>query len=637
MRVVVVGAGVGGLATAVRLAAAGHAVTVLEAGAAAGGKCGRVTAGGFTWDSGPSLLTMPWVFEALFADTGVPLSEVVELLPVEPVTRYRFADGTGFDLSADLGASRAALDAWRPGAGAEWARFMATCERMWAASEPVLTGPAPWPPSRAARASPGALLAVKPWWTLRQLARAHTDDPRMRMVIERFATYAGADPRRAPAALAVAGYVEHAWGAWHPRGGMYALVEALVARLAALGGELRLATPARRIALTAADSPLRRLGAAIAPGRAGGLAGALRRVTGVETDAGLVPADAVVTAIDAELVHRELLGRPPRPRERSLSGLALMLGLRGRTPDLVHHAITFPADYDAEFDAVFGGRPARDPTIYVSASCATDPGETPENWFVLVNAPPDAEVDWDAEAERLIDRLGVRDRIAARVTRSPADLARETGSAPIYGVAPHGRLGTLKRPATTVRGIDGLWLTGGTVHPGGGLPLVALGAATTARALVTRVAVLLAALALLAGCGGPTLQEASRGDLVYATGGEAAGRVTVIRRADAEPPYPVVLFLHGWGATEPRFYGPWLEHLARAGNAVVYPRYQQSVAELAGPGARQRAGRDPARVRRARPRHGGPRGGRALRGRRAGGGLRRDRRARRAAGAARAC
>ena len=99
---------------------------------------------------------------------------------------------------------------------------------------------------------------------------------------------------------------------------------------------------------------------------------------------------------------------------------------------------------------------------------------------------------------------------------------------------------------------------------------------------MTRIAALLALLALLAGCGGdgaPALRETTRGDLIYATGGTGAGRVTVIRRADAEPPYPVVLFLHGWGATEPRFYGPWLEHLAREGNAVVYPRYQQSVAE----------------------------------------------------------
>ena len=302
-----------------------------------------MTRDGFTWDSGPSLLTMPWVLEALFAETGAPLGDELELLPVEPVTRYRFADGTSVDLSADAGRSRAALDAWRPGAGAEWARLprrrAGRCGgRVGAACWP---GPAPWPPRlRAGEPRPSALdlVRVKPWWTLRALARAAHGDPRLRMVIERFATYAGADPRRAPAALAVAGYVEHAWGAWHPRGGLYALVEALVRRLEALGGELRLATPVRRIVVRRRGSARR------------GLRAVSRRVAGVETDAGLEPADAVVAALDAEAVRRDLLGRPLRVRERSLSGLALMLGLRGRTPDLVHHTITFPADYDAEFD-----------------------------------------------------------------------------------------------------------------------------------------------------------------------------------------------------------------------------------------------------------------------------------------------
>ncbi len=199
-RVVVIGAGVGGLAAAIRLAHAGHAVTVLEQGAAPGGKCGRVQRDGFTWDSGPSLLTMPWVFEELFADTGAPLREEVELLRVEPVTRYRFADGSGFDLSADEALAITALEAWSPGAGADWARFLDTCAGMWRASVPFLTGPPPWPPRREGPPAPGDLLRVKPWWTLRQLARAHARDPRLQMVIERFATYAGADPRRAGSA-----------------------------------------------------------------------------------------------------------------------------------------------------------------------------------------------------------------------------------------------------------------------------------------------------------------------------------------------------------------------------------------------------------------------------------------------------
>ena len=468
MRIAVIGAGVGGLATAIRLAALGHRVRVFEAGPAPGGKCARVARDGFAWDAGPSLLTMPWVFESLFADTGAPLAEEVELLRVEPVTRYRFADGTSVDLSADRERACEALEAWSPGTGADWARLLGTWERMWRASEPVLRGPAPWPPRAGAApsASPASLLRIQPWRTLRGLARAHTDDPRLRMVVERFATYAGADPRRAPAVLALAGYVEHAWGAWYPRGGMYALVQALVRRLDALGGELSLDTPVRRILRDARG----------------------RAAAGVETAAGAETADAVVAAVDADVVAGRLLGRPVRAREPSLSGLAVMLGLRGSTPGLVHHTLAFPADYDAEFDDLFVHRRAvRDPALYVSAACATDPAEAPpgaENWFVLVNAPAIGDgADWAAEAERLVDRLGVRDRLATMAVRSPADLERETGApgGSIYGVAPHGRLGTLRRPGGRLRGVPGLWLAGGTVHPGGGLPLVALGAATVAR------------------------------------------------------------------------------------------------------------------------------------------------------------
>jgi phytoene dehydrogenase-like protein len=284
------------------------------------------------------------------------------------------------------------------------------------------------------------------------------------MLIERFATYAGADPRRAPAALAVAGYVEHAFGAWHPRGGLHRLVEALVRRLHSLGGELRLDAPAERILV-----------------RHG-------RVRGVASGSGALPAEAVVTDVDESLVRRHLLGRGARARERSLSGLALLLGLRDRTPGAAHHRIAFPADYDAELDDLFvHRRPVRDPTVYVSVPGVTDPGDAPpgmEAWFVLVNAPAEARgADWDAAATTLVERLGVRARVVEEIRRTPADLERETGApgGAIYGAAPHGRLAGLRRAGRRVAGVRGLWLAGGTVHPGGGLPLVVLGARSVAR------------------------------------------------------------------------------------------------------------------------------------------------------------
>ncbi len=464
MRIVVVGAGVGGLSAAVRLAATGHSVTVLEEHAVAGGKAGRWESDGFVFDTGPSLLTMPWVFEQLFADTGAALSQSVELVRVEPVTRYRFADGSRVELSADLPRTISALEAWSPGTGGDWVAFLATCAAMWRASVPFLSGPPPWPPRRPAPGAPPPdprdFLRVRPWHTLRSLARAHTREPRLRMVIERFATYAGADPRRAPAALAVAGYVEHAFGAWHVRGGIHRLVCAIEDRLLSLGGDVRYEQRVDALLLDGA------------------------RVAGVSTAAGPLAADAVVWAGDALMLDR-LLGRPSQPEtERSLSGFALMLGLRGRTEGLTHHEITFPQDYDAEFDDVFVARRlVRDPTVYVSASCATDASEAPvgaENWFVLVNAPagaPESEAEADAYESRLIERLGVESRIVCAGRRTPADLERLTGAArgAIYGAAPHGRLGTLRRPGPVVRGVGGLYRAGGTAHPGGGLPLVALG------------------------------------------------------------------------------------------------------------------------------------------------------------------
>jgi phytoene desaturase len=469
-RVVVVGAGVGGLAAALRCARAGHAVTVVEAAEAPGGKAGRRELGGYGFDTGPSLLTMPWVFEELLGDA------LPELMRVEPVTRYRFADGSTVDLSADLPRALSALEAWSPGAGEDWARFLGVCAGMWRASVPFLTGMPPWPPRRPGPGDPAPdprdLARVKPWHTLRTLARSCVRDPRLRMVVERFATYAGADPRRAPAALAVAGYVEHAYGAWHVRGGIYELVRALERELVALGGEVRYGARVEGL--------LRRTSGA---------------VRGVGTSSGAVDADWVLwngdaLGLDGLLVRR----RAPWPRiERSLSGFVTLLGVRGPTSGLAHHTIAFPHDYDAEFDDVFvRRRPVVEPTLYVSTSSITDPSEAPEgceNWFVLVNGPAGLHASaWEGYEEHVLARLAAAgldpgDRVEVSATRSPADLERETGAVggSIYGDAPHGRLGTLLRPGPHVRGIPNLLRVGGTAHPGGGLPLVALSGALAAK------------------------------------------------------------------------------------------------------------------------------------------------------------
>ena len=495
-RIVVVGAGVGGLAAAARLAAAGHVVTVCEQASRVGGKLGWYSREGFSFDTGPSLLTMPEVFEELFTATGGPLADSVELRRLDPIATYRFADGSGFAARAGDDDFRAELDdALYSGAGAEWARFDTHAARVWEITrDTFLSGPmSARRLLRLAGTHPGEIGAVTAGRTLRGLAARHLTDSRLRMFAERYATYTGSDPRRAPAALAVIAHIERRYGGWYVPGGLHRLGEAIARRARERRAEIRLDTPVMTISR-----------------RPGG------RVDGVVlADGGRLPADVVIANADAATVHGGLLagsaggaGGPRTARATpSLSGFVLLLALDqaapgsgrplppGGAPPAGHHTVLFPAGYDAEFDAVFHGRLPTDPTVYVSAP--DDPALAPPGcaaWFVLVNAPPHAPsparhgVDWDRPglaasfAAKVLDLMAargvdVRDRLRWCEVITPADLERRTGApgGSIYGSSSNGARAAFLRPANQTA-VPGLFLVGGSTHPGGGLPLVALSA-----------------------------------------------------------------------------------------------------------------------------------------------------------------
>jgi phytoene desaturase len=477
VKILVVGAGVGGLAVAARLAAAGHRVTVCEQAPVVGGKLGEYTRDGFRFDTGPSLLTLPHVFEELFATTGAPLSEVLGLVELDPIVRHRFPDGTVLDTCRDPRELEERIAAAFGGAAADgWRAFAARAARIWDVTHgPFLESPldGAWTLLRQATRLTD-LATVAPWRSLRGLAAAYLDDPRLRMLVDRYATYTGSDPRRAPAALAAVPHAELHFGGWYVEGGLRRLADALADRCAALGVEIRTGTDVVRLT---ADR---------------------YRITGAEVAGGTVlRADAVVADTDAEHLYTDLLRVPAQARRlrrtpRSLSGFVLLLGLRGRTPGVVHHTVTFPSDYDAEFDAVFGdpARPVADPAIYVGVPPDAAPAGH-EAAFVLVNAARQGTgpgtVDWRAPglaewyADHLVERLGVGDRVLFREISSPADLevrTRSVGGA-IYGTSGNGPRAAFLRPANRSP-VPGLYLVGGSGHPGGGLPLVALSARITA-------------------------------------------------------------------------------------------------------------------------------------------------------------
>ena len=472
--VLVVGAGIGGLAAALALAARGLPVRVLEAGSRPGGKAGFVEIGGVRIETGPSVLTLPEVFADLFARAGLRFDELVGLRRLDPGFRYRYADGCVLDVAHHpedtLAGVRSVLG---PNAEAELAAFLSYSRRIWEAAAPnFVLGPAPTWTAMAGLAArrPRALLSVDPLRNMASAIDRHVREPHLRMLLRRYATYNGSDPRRAPATLNCIAHVELSLGGYGIDGGFAALVQALADAVAARGGIIECEAPVDRV--------LMRDGAAVGVALAGGAQRRGRAVV-VNADVGLLRAGGLPDA------SRHL----PAAAAPSMSGWTGAMRA-ARRPDRLPHEVLFPDDYDAEFADIFDrDRPPRAPTVYLCAQerCHGVPGwADAEQIFVMANAPaepaaasrdPQVWAALETAVEQRIRAAGLwADGDAMVWRRTPADLALEfPGSrGAIYGAASNDRFAAFKRPPNRVPGLSGLYLASGSAHPGGGVPMVAL-------------------------------------------------------------------------------------------------------------------------------------------------------------------
>lgn len=479
--VAVIGGGLGGLAAACTLAARGHSVTLFEANAEFGGKAVQLEAGDFRFDMGPTILTIPAVLERIFAEAGENLHSTLDLRRLDPQWRCFFEDGSVLDLVENVDTMSADLERY---AGAETAagyeQFVALSKRLSEISDRFFFWRAVGGLKDTINVSKNLqvstmrdVLALRMGQSVAGAIRSKVPDHRVAQMLDHFTQYVGSSPYGSPAVLCGIAHMQLSQGVWYPMGGTRAVPQALVALARRLGVELVSDAEVAQIATIG------------------------HRATGVILkDGSKRPFDAVVSNMDTVRTHRDLLGDLPlrrfwrrRSYEAACSGVVLYLGLKERYEHLEHHNFVFSRDPEQEFRYIYErGEPAPDPTCYLAAPAKTEPGVAPaggEALYVLVHTPylrPDHNWNkmFSGYRRRIITKLqtcggmpDIEDRIVYESALTPADIQSRYRvlNGAIYGLASHGKVLGAFKPNNRSPDVAGLYLAGGSAHPGPGMPM----------------------------------------------------------------------------------------------------------------------------------------------------------------------
>lgn len=475
---VVIGAGVAGLAAAIRLAVQGKAVTVFEKNSGPGGKLSDLQLGDYHFDAGPSLFTQPQLIAELFAYAGEPIEEYFSFSQLPVSGHYFYDDGTQVKAFADqelfdrelvqqLGENPGSLQKYLQRSSKIYHTIGQVFLNHSLHKRATIFQKKIWPAIKATR------------WpylfsSLHDLNRRDFKNAKTVQLFDRYATYNGSNPYKAPGMLSLIPHLEHNEGAFYPKGGMISITNALYKLAQKKGVQFYFNTPVERI--------IRHEG----------------KVRGVVVDSKNIEAEIVVSNMDVFFTYKQLLGDDNKAhkiqkRERSSSALVFYWGIKKEFASLGLHNIFFAKDYQQEFDHIFRLKKLyNDPTIYINVTSKQEPGvhapKGKENWFVMINAPANTKQDWADYREKyksiIIEKLSrilgedIAPLIEVEEVLDPVMIEANTSSfkGSLYGTSSNARMAAFLRHPNFSKTVNGLYFVGGSVHPGGGIPLCLLSA-----------------------------------------------------------------------------------------------------------------------------------------------------------------
>lgn len=473
-RAIVIGAGLGGLSAASLLAAHGYRVDLYEQNDQPGGKMQQVEKMGYRFDTGPSLLTMPFILEKLFSECGYRLTDFLTLEELSPLCRYFYKDGTRFDNFSNRQKTIREIQGFSKQDAEKYSDFLDYSQSLYEKTADAFLFNPLYDLSDLKELNLIDFLGIDAFSTVSQKVDSYFESPYMRQFFKRFTTYNGSSPYQAPATLNVIPHVELNQGGYYVKGGLYSVATALHNLAEKMGVSCHFGN---RVSSIEIDQ---------------------KTVSGITlSDRNHESCDLLFANADAtDTILNLLPGSATSPRKRkkqanlepSCSGFVMLLGCSQTWPQLKHHNIFFSGDYRAEFVDIFDRKKLPDdPTIYVANTAYSDPGHAPKgssNLFILVNAPYESGQDWEllrqTYSRKLKDELenrglkGLKDSLEVEEIITPDLFLSKYGSnrGSIYGTSSNSKTSAFVRPRNKLRDFENLFLVGGSTHPGGGIPLV---------------------------------------------------------------------------------------------------------------------------------------------------------------------